>query len=172
MAFTTLCTPFQHVGCVSKKWPQIVIVYFVHFYQSFSFFKLHNFQGNPGRTLHEAQLEQVQCAKQIVICLNVHNCMTMSEKTRDNLISSGPARFGFLSAFHPSFTSRQVHYLGQKLSISFPTDLFEVICKLEIVMAHLKKFPPFIPTIQSRTSELKIYCKSFVSYNSGCFSSR
>lgn len=86
--------------------------------------------------------------------------MKMSEEYRDNLISSGPARFCFLSAFHPNISSRQIHYLGSKLAISQPVGLFEVICKLDIISAHLKKFRHISPRIESRTLELKTFCKA------------
>jgi hypothetical protein len=84
----------------------------------------------------------------------------MSEKNRGNLITSGPARFSFLSAFHPGITSRQVHYLGPKLSISHPTELFDVICKLEIVTSHISHYAHTNQMVICRTDELKIYCKS------------
>ena len=118
------------------------------------------FQGNPGRTLHEAQLGQIECAKLTVSCLRVYNCMEMSEKVRDDLILSGKARFSFLTAFHPCITSRQIHYLGPKLSISHPTSLFDIICKLEIILSHMSAFNHTSQMIHNRTQDLKTFCKS------------
>ena len=80
--------------------------------------------------------------------------MQMSAEMRDNIITSGPARFQLLSAFHPSFTSRQIHYLGPKLSIAFPKSLFETIYKVDIVVAHIKAFKHTDPTIQAKTLKI------------------
>ena len=78
--------------------------------------------------------------KIMVLCATKYDFMVMSEVSRDNILSSGPARFHSLSAFHRSITSRQSYCFGTKLSTSFPSALFETLIKLKVVVSHISNF--------------------------------
>ena len=86
--------------------------------------------------------------------------MLMSEVKRDQILSSGPARFQRLTAFHPTITMRQVSNLRDKLATSFPPQLFNVICRLEVVYAHLTNHLPFDSQYLPKTREMMAFCKS------------
>jgi hypothetical protein len=93
-------------------------------------------------------------------CLQIYDCMLMSEVKRDQILSSGPARFQRLTAFHPTITMRQVSNLRDKLATSFPPQLFNVICRLEVVYAHLTNHLPFDSQYLPKTREMMAFCKS------------
>ena len=76
-----------------------------------------------------AKGRQIEATKLMVACASPYVCMAMTERERDNVLSSGPARFQLLSAFHPSLTSRQSGNLGSKLATSFPRPLFDIMIK-------------------------------------------
>jgi hypothetical protein len=84
----------------------------------------------------------------------------MSENERDNILTSGPSRFQFLSAHHPSITSRQIHYLGSKLSISYPPQLLEIVCKVDVTFAHICHHYPRDPNMEYKTRQIINFCKS------------
>ena len=84
----------------------------------------------------------------------------MSETDRDNLLSSGPARFYFLSAYHADITGRLPENFGDKLAASFPKELFGNLLKLEAVYSHLTTFPCDDAMMVSQTKEMIGFCKS------------
>ena len=88
--------------------------------------------------------------------------MKMSEIDRDNLLSSGPARFQFLSAYHADITSRLPENFGDKLTTSFPAGLFDTLLKLEAVNSHLTTFPCDDVSMLAKTKEMICFCKSLV----------
>ena len=97
----------------------------------------------------------------MVLCANKYNFMEMTEILRDNILSSGPARFQALSAFHPSITSRQSHCFGTKLSTSFPSILFDTLVKLEVVFSHMNNFYHTDQQVK-KTLEIHAFCRSLV----------
>jgi hypothetical protein len=103
----------------------------------------------------------------MVSFLKVYDCMLISEVKRDNLLSSGPARFQLISAFHPNITARQISNLGPKLFSSFPKSLFTVICRLEVVLANLKNYLPMdialLPYCNTLSNIYQIFFLSFES---------
>jgi hypothetical protein len=86
--------------------------------------------------------------------------MEMTEVARDNILSSGPARFQLLTAFHPTITSRPVEKFSRKLSTSFPRPLFEVMVTLEVVIAHQNKLSHDDPLVKVTTDRIQRFCKS------------
>ena len=94
----------------------------------------------------------------MISCHKTYDCMVMTEVERDNILSSGPARFQLLSAHHPGITGRYVSTLGSKLSTSYPAGLFEILLKLEVVGAHLKHFRFTDGMVLSKTRELMRFC--------------
>ena len=94
----------------------------------------------------------------MVSCHRPHDCTAMSEKSRDRILSSGPSRFQRLSAFHPGISSRLSANLGSKLSNSFPSVLFETICKLEVVIAHMGDCCHSDNEVYKKTQELMRFC--------------
>ena len=91
-------------------------------------------------TVLTAKKHQIDAAKLMIACRAPYNCMVMSEVERDNILSSGPARFQLLATYHPGITGRLVENFGRKLSTSYPRNLFDVVLKLEVVNAHLRFF--------------------------------
>ena len=96
----------------------------------------------------------------MVACHKPYDCMTMSEVDRDRILSSGPARFQLLSAYHAGITGRLLENFGRKLSTSFPRNLFEIILKLEVVRAHLTRFNCNDMAVLSKTNEMLRYCRA------------
>ena len=96
----------------------------------------------------------------MVNCFTLHNCMKMSELERDRLLTSGPARFQRLSAFHPTITARQSQNLGSKLSTAFPRGLFDIMLRLDVVSAHMRNFYHTDSVEGSRTREIIKFCLS------------
>ena len=86
--------------------------------------------------------------------------MSMTENARDNLLSSGPARFQLLTAFHPTITSRKVECFGSKLSHSFSRALFETMVKLDVVSAHMRKYCHSGDGVDLKTTEIIKFCRS------------
>ena len=86
--------------------------------------------------------------------------MAMTETTRDNLLSSGPARFHFLSAYHPDITGRLPENFGDKLATSFPGGLFGNLLKLEAVHAHLMTYRRDDVVTISKTQEMIRFCRA------------
>ena len=102
----------------------------------------------------------MEAVKLTIMCFSPHDCMKMTEKARDRILSSGPARFQRLSAFHPSITARPPTVLSTKLSTSFPRALFNVILKLEVVSAHIGNSFITDHIILHKTRELVSFCRS------------
>ena len=123
-------------------------------------FKPFIFQADPESTLLTARYQQNEAVKLMVLCAKKHNCMEMTVVARDNILSSGPARFQLLSAFHPTITARSVENFSRKLSTSFPRPLFEVMVKLEVVIAHLNNFAHADPLVKVTTDKIQRFCKS------------
>jgi hypothetical protein len=86
--------------------------------------------------------------------------MKMSETDRDNLLSSGPARFHFLSAYHADITGRLPENFGEKLANFFPHELFGNLLKLEAVYSYLTTFPSDDAKMVAKTKEMIGFCKA------------
>jgi hypothetical protein len=132
-----------------------------HFFASFIFLFYH-FQADPDRTVAIAKHQQIESVKIMVLCAKKYDFMEMTEISRDNILSSGPARFQALSAFHPSITSRQSHCFGTKLSTSFPSALFDTLVKLEVVFSHMSNFYHTDQQVKKKTLEIHAFCRSLV----------
>ena len=78
----------------------------------------------------------------MVACKVPYDFTNMTPRERELVLTSGPARFQRLSAYHPSITSRHVENLGSTLPTSYPRDLFTNLCNLEVFMAHVNNFVP------------------------------
>ena len=96
----------------------------------------------------------------MVSCHKTYDCMVMTETDRDNILSSGPARFQLLTAYHPGITGRFSENFGSKLSTSYPKGLFCVLLKLEVVTAHLKKTQFCDEMVLSKTNEMVKFCRA------------
>ena len=96
----------------------------------------------------------------MVGCMASYDFVGMSSQERLRILTSGPARFQRLTAFHPSITSRYIENLGSELPSTFPRSLFTVYCNLEVFSAHINNFIPF-------NSELRPHIKIMLDFCAG-----
>ena len=107
-----------------------------------------------------AKQHQIEASKLMIACRAPYNCMVMSEAERDNILSSAPARFQLLTAYHPGITGRLLQNFGRKLSTSFRRNLIDIILKLEVVIAHLEFFYCDDAMVLGKTAEMLKFCRS------------
>ena len=108
--------------------------------------------------MHRAKKSREDAAKLMVGCQGQYDFINMSSLERLRILTSGPARFQRLSAFHPSITSRFVENLGTALPSAYPRTLFTVICNLEVFSTHINNFIPFNSNLRPHLKIMEEFC--------------
>ena len=102
--------------------------YFFKKFQFFTIFKCNNFfQRSPSLALYRAKKTSEDAVKLMVVCKAPYNFINMTPRERELVLTSGPARFQRLSAYHPSITSRYVENLVLHYPHLIP-EIYLLIC--------------------------------------------
>ena len=96
----------------------------------------------------------------MVACRVPYDFVNMSPLERHRVLTSGPSRFQRLSAFHPSITSRYSENLGTTLPSTYPKVLFNILCNLEVFLAHVNNFVPLNVDLLPMLRNMLKFCTS------------
>ena len=96
----------------------------------------------------------------MVACKAPYNFANMTTLELERVLTSGPARFQRLSAYHPSITSRYVENLGSTLPTTYPRNFFNNFCNLEVFSAYISNFIPFNQDLQAPLKMMVKFCSA------------